>query len=63
MEKLQGYRRSLFLGMVLIALGITFTTTLKDSVGPIGIVFVAVGGFFFIVGMSKKRKEDEQKNK
>jgi ABC-type Fe3+-siderophore transport system permease subunit len=63
MEKLQGYRRLLFLGMVLIALGITFTTTLKDSVGPIGIVFVAVGGFFFIVGMSKKRKEDEQKNK
>jgi predicted membrane channel-forming protein YqfA (hemolysin III family) len=63
MEKLQGYRRSLFLGIVLIALGITFTSTLKDSVGSIGIVFVAVGGFFFIVGMSKKRKEDEQKNK
>ncbi len=63
MEKLKGYRRSLFLGIVLIALGITFTTTLKDSVGSIGIVFVAVGGFFFIVGMSKKRKKDEQKNK
>lgn len=63
MEKLEGYKRSLFLSAVMVALGITFTTIMKDTLGSVGIVFIAVGGFFFIVGMSKKRKEDEKKNK
>jgi len=63
MKKLEGYKRHLFLSSVIIALGITFTTTLKDTVGSVGIVFIAVGGLFFIIGMNKKRKEDEQKNK
>ena len=63
MKKLEGYKRALFLGAIIIALGITFTTTLKDTVGSLGIVFIAIGGLFFIIGMSKKRKEDEQKNK
>lgn len=57
------YRRFIFIGIIIIALGITFTTTLKDTVGLLGTVLVAVGGLFFIIGMSKKRKEDEQKNK
>ncbi|OZV70114.1 hypothetical protein [Winogradskyella aurantia] len=57
------YRRFIFIGIIIIALGITFTTTLKDTVGSLGTVLVAVGGLFFIIGMSKKRKEDEQKNK
>ncbi len=58
MEKLEGYKRPLFLSVLLTLLGITFTTILKDSVGAVGIVFIAVGGLFFIIGMSKKRKED-----
>lgn len=62
MEKLEGYKRPLFLGAVIIALGITFTTVLKETVGSIGIVFIAVGGLFFIIGMNKKRT-DERKNK
>ena len=57
------YRRFIFIGIIIIALGITFTTTLKDTVGLLGTVLVAVGGLFFIIGMSKKRKEDEQRNK
>jgi len=40
-----------------------FTTTLKDTVGSLGTVLIAVGGLFFIIGMSKKRKEDERNNK
>jgi predicted membrane channel-forming protein YqfA (hemolysin III family) len=63
MEKLKGHKRSLFLSAVMVALGITFTTIMKDTLGLVGIVFIAVGGFFFIVGMSKKRKEDEENNK
>lgn len=63
MEKLKGHKRSLFLSAVMVALGITFTTIMKDTLGLVGIVFIAVGGFLFIVGMSKKRKEDEKNNK
>jgi len=63
MDKIEGYKRPLFIGAVIIALGITFTTTLKDSVGSVGIVFIAVGGLFFIIGMKKKRIEDEQNKK
>jgi|Deesub1362B_J571_1020462.scaffolds.fasta_scaffold01069_6 hypothetical protein len=63
MGKLKGRKRSLFLSAVLVALGITFTTIMKDSLGLVGIVFIAVGGFFSIVGMSKKRKEDGKNNK
>jgi Sec-independent protein secretion pathway component TatC len=62
-NKLEQYKRFIFIGIMIIALGVTFSTTLKESVGSIGIVFIAVGGLFFIIGMSKKRKEDERKNK
>lgn len=57
------YRKYVFTGIIIIALGITFSTSLKESVGSLGTVFIAVGGLFFIVGMSKKRKEDEAKEK
>jgi drug/metabolite transporter superfamily protein YnfA len=58
---LNGYRRTIFFGIVLIALGVIFSTILKDVNSAIGTVFIAIGGLFFIVGMNKKRKEDEAK--
>ena len=61
--KLEKYKRFIFIGILIIALGVTFSTTLKETVGSLGIVFIAVGGLFFIIGMSKKRKKDEEKNK
>lgn len=60
---IENYRRFIFIGITIIALGIVFTTTLKDTVGSLGTVLVAVGGLFFIIGMSKKRKETEKDNK
>ncbi|WP_201327422.1 hypothetical protein [Thermotomaculum hydrothermale] len=56
MEK---WRRMLFLGIVLIALGVIFTTTLSSKFGSLGIVFIALGGLFFIIGMNKKNKEEK----
>ena len=53
-----GYRRILYIGMIVIALGIVLTTTLSEKVGSLGIVFIAVGGLFFIIGMLGKKKED-----
>ena len=61
-DKLKPYKKFIFMGIIIIALGVTFSATLKDTVGSLGTVFIAVGGLFFIIGMSKKRKEDEQKN-
>ncbi len=54
------YRKIIFAGMIVIALGIAFTTTLKASVGSLGTVFIAIGGLLFIFGMNEKRKHDEK---
>jgi hypothetical protein len=46
------------MGIIVISMGITFNTSMKDSLGSIGVVFIAIGGLFFIIGMNMKRKED-----
>jgi drug/metabolite transporter superfamily protein YnfA len=56
-KELAKYKRTIFLGIILIALGVTFNTTLE--IGSIGTVFIALGGLFFIAGMARKRKEEE----
>lgn len=48
------YHRTLFLSMILIALGVSISTTMGDSSGTIGTVMIAVGGLFFIIGMTKE---------
>lgn len=58
-KKLVNYKRYIFIAIIIIALGITFTTTLKDTGGSLGTVFIAVGGLLFIIGMSKKRKGEK----
>jgi len=52
------YRRFIFLAITLIALGVTFSTTM-ENVKSLGTVLIAVGGLFFIIGMSRKRDEVE----
>lgn len=60
-KKLESYKRFIFIGIIIIALGITFSTTLKESIGSLGTVFIAVGALFFIIGMSKKPKDHDRK--
>ena len=62
MEKKETYRKYIFMGIVIIALGIVFSTTLKGNVKSLGNVLVAVGGLLFIVGMSKKKKEEKERD-
>lgn len=62
MEKLKGHKQYMYLSAILIALGITFTTIMKDTVGTIGIVFIAIGGLLFIIGMRKKKKMNRKTN-
>jgi Sec-independent protein secretion pathway component TatC len=56
-KKLEEYKRYIFIAIIIIALGITLTTTAKNTVGAIGTVFIAIGGLLFIIGMNKKRKQ------
>ncbi len=53
MQKLEGYKRTIFFAITLIALGVVLTTALDTAVG---IVLIAVGGLFFIIGMNAKSK-------
>jgi drug/metabolite transporter superfamily protein YnfA len=48
-------KRAGFLGIILIALGIIFTTTMEDNMKTFGIVFIALGGFYLIVGLSRRK--------
>lgn len=60
---MKGYKRIVYIGMIVIALGITLSTALSEDVRPIGIVFIAIGGLLFISGMNRKKEEDANKNK
>lgn len=54
-SKVKEYKRFVFMGIIIIALGVTFSTTLKDSIPSLGPVFVALGGLFILIGLSKKK--------
>lgn len=54
------YRRYVFFGIVLIALGIVFNTTMKSVSGSLGTVLIAFGGLMFLVGMKKKRDASDR---
>lgn len=56
---METYRKFILIGIIIIALGITLSNTLKDEVDSLGNVMIAVGGLFLIIGMSKKQKEDK----
>ena len=61
--KLDKYKRYIFMGIIIITLGIGFCTTLEDATGSLGTIFIAIGGLFFIIGMSLKRKGEKEENK
>lgn len=58
MQDLEPFRRKIYFAITLIALGVVMNTTLHTSLGT---VLIAVGGLFFIAGMSEKRKAEEIK--
>ncbi len=60
---MEGYKRILFIGIIVIALGVIFSTTLSDTLGSLGIVFIAIGGLLFIASMSRKKKEENDAEK
>lgn len=62
MKKLNGHNQYLYISAVIIMLGILLTNnTTKDYLKTIGIVFIAIGGLLFIIGIKLKKKEDDRK--
>lgn len=59
---MSGYKRVAFAGIIAIALGVVFSTTMPGKTGSLGIVFIAIGGLLFISSMARKKKEDQGKN-
>jgi hypothetical protein len=57
MGQKMSYQQFIYIGFVIIALGVTFSTILDESYSSLGIVLIAVGGLFFIAGMARKRKQ------
>lgn len=55
----ENYRRYVFFGITLIALGVIFRTSLRDVSASLGTVLVAFGVLMLIVGMKKKRDASE----
>lgn len=57
-NNLEKYKRYLFLGITTIALGVTFSSVFRNVEGALGTILIAVGGLFFIIGMSMKKKAE-----
>jgi uncharacterized membrane protein len=47
-------------GIIIIALGVTLSTALKEDDNAIGTVLIAVGGLLLIAGLSLKRRSNEK---
>lgn len=62
-NKSEGYKRYYFIAIILISLGVIYSTTLKDTVGSLGTVFIALGSILILVALSKKRREVEHNDK
>lgn len=53
-------KKAFYISLVLIALGVSFSTTLSDHVGSIGTVFIAIGGLFLIIALNKRNQEKKE---
>ena len=60
MKKLEEYKRFAFYGIIVISMGITFSTVLSEKFGSLGLVFISLGSLLLIIGMSKKRNSQKE---
>ena len=49
----------IYLGIIIIALGVIMTSAMQGIPRPLGLVFIGVGVIQLILGMKKKKAEDE----
>lgn len=63
MKKIEEHKKYFFISIIIIVLGINFSTVMKDPFGSLGTVFIAIGGLFFIIALNKKREANKKNNK
>ncbi len=56
---MEAYKKTGFFAIILVALGIVINTTLNESLGSLGTIFIAVGGLLLISAFAKKKKADK----
>lgn len=61
MKRIENYKRYIFMSILLNALGVTSMVTLKDTLGSLGIVMIAVGGLLLIIGLNMRKKKLRKK--
>lgn len=63
MKRIENYKRYIFMSILLNALGVTSMVTLKDTLGSLGIVMIAVGGLLLIIGLNMRKKKLRKKGR
>ncbi len=58
-NQLENYWKFILMGIIIIALAVP--STLKDTFGSLATVFIVVDRLFLILGMRKKRNQEEMK--
>ena len=48
----------IYLGIIIIALGVIMTSAMQGIPRPLGLVFIGVGVIQLVLGMKKKKAED-----
>jgi hypothetical protein len=57
MNKLAIYKRKVFIGIILIAMGVVLRISLSGQASSLGNVILAIGGLFLVIAMNEKKKE------
>lgn len=60
---MKSYRKPLYVGIIIILIGIVLNNILSANMAPFGTVLIGVGALFFIIGINKKRVFEEQNKK
>ena len=53
-------KKKIYMGIIIIALGIVMTSAMEGIPRPLGLVLIGIGGVFFILGVKKKKAEEKK---
>ena len=50
-------KNKIYMGIIIIALGVVMTVSLPETTGLVGFAFIAIGVVFFVLGIRDNKKE------
>ncbi|MBD3383922.1 hypothetical protein GF407_03250 [candidate division KSB1 bacterium] len=59
---MENSKKKIYMGIIIIALGIVMTSAMQGIPRPLGLVFIGIGGIFFILGMRQKKKDENSQD-